>query len=328
MRGRGGPCLGDGAGRRLLGSVGAGRAPTGRSHRDDVQHLVRRHRHPRAPRGRPGHPRGGRRRRRPPGAVRTHTKDREGARVPRLAADAPGLEVPDPGALWLERRLGLPAARARRGGRGCQHPPHVLPLYAVPDREPRVHPRRGPGAGTSYAASPDPRSPLGARAVALGGRADVLHRRLQRALLPRLDPGRGSRALVAVHDALAGLARNGGGRVPRLVPRGVPGPGRRPRLHVDRGLPRPLRVPMGGVRPDRLRLGRRSDRDEREPGDRRVARERRHPDPPLPLRPPGRRLVVHCHVGADAGLGRGRGRERPARPPAPGGSTPRDRATT
>ena len=72
-------------------------------------------------------------------------------------------------------------------------------------------------------------------------------------------------------------------RLPGLVPRGVSRPGRRARVHVDRGLPGALRLPLGGVRPHRLRLGRGSGRDEREPGHRRVARERGHPDPPLAL---------------------------------------------
>ena len=120
-----------------------------------------------------------------------------------------------------------------------------------------------------------------------GGRADVLHRRLQRALVPRLDPGRGSRARASVHDALAGLARDGGGRVPGLVPRGVSRPVADPGFTWTAGYPAPVRLPLGGVRPDRLRLGRGSGRDEREPGHRRVARERGHPDPPLALRTTG-----------------------------------------
>jgi hypothetical protein len=82
--------------------------------------------------GVPGRPRGGRRRR-----AQSHARAARDRRrsVPRLAADAPRLEFPilNP---RLEQRLGLPAARAGRGGGDREHAPHVLPYtpYRIVNR--------------------------------------------------------------------------------------------------------------------------------------------------------------------------------------------------
>ena len=205
----------------------------------------------------------------------------QGARVVRGAAAAHDLALPDPAARRQRRVLGVAPGRARQGRHDREHPQPVVSLHRQHDAAGHGDGSRDPADRAARPRAMDAAVPGLARAAARGRRSRVLHRRLQRPVVARLDARGRRRARMAAHDpqlpraavlgALADVARDGARGVPRLVPRGAAGRDRRAGLHVD--VRPPGHLPVGRVRPDRLRVGRRLVGDDVQPRDR-----RRRPD--------------------------------------------------
>ena len=157
------------------------------------------------------------------------------------AATAPphDLAVPDPAARGERRLLGLAPGRAGQGRHDREHPQPVVSLHRQHDAVGHGHQGRDPA---DRAPRPDPVDaavPGFACPATRSGRPGLLHRRLQRPVVARLDARGGRRARVATDDPplpgaavlgpLADLRRDGEGGLPRFVPRGPPRRDRRSR---------------------------------------------------------------------------------------------------
>ena len=166
------------------------------------------------------------------------------------------------------RVLGVAPGGAGQGRHDREHPQPVVSLHRQHDAAGHGDQGRDPAHRTAHPRAMDAAVPGFARAAARGRRSRVLHRRLQRPVVARLDARGRRRARMAARDAplpgaavlgaLADVARDGGGGVPRLVPRGAARRDRRAGVHVD--VRPPGHLPVGRVRPDRLRVGRRARR--------------------------------------------------------------------
>ncbi len=228
------------------------------------------------------------------------------------------LAVPDPAARRQRRVLGVAPGRARQGRHDREHPQPVVSLHRQHDAAGHGDEGRDPPHRAARPRPVDAAVPRLPRAAARGRRSRVLHRRLQRPVVARLDARGRERARMATHDpplpgaavlgALADVARDGARRVPRFVPGGAAGRRRRAGLHVD---VRPSgHLPVGRVRPDRLRVGRRLVGDAVQPRGR-----RRRPDVgrggrTVALRPSSRGQHVRRDARGRAGV---RVAARPAR---------------
>ena len=246
----------------------------------------------------------------------------QGARLVRRAAAAHDLAVPDPAARGQRRVLGVAAGRARQGRHDREHPQPVVSLQRQHDASGHGDEGRDPPDRATRPRPVDAAVPGFTPAATRRRRSGVLHRRLQRPVVARLDARGRRRARMAAHDpplpraavlgALADVARDGAGGVPRFVPRGAAGRDRRAGLHVD---VRPSgHLPVGRVRPDRLRVGGGLVGDAVQPRGR-----RRRPDVgrggrTLAVRPSSRGQHVRRDARGCAGVRLAAGRARPDRP--------------